>query len=31
MPNGQRGRTAKTRIFRLGDREIITEGLDLSF
>ena len=31
MRNGQRERTAKTRIFRLGDREIITEGLDLSF
>jgi len=31
MQNGQRERSAKTRIFRLGDREIITEGLSLSF
>jgi inward rectifier potassium channel len=31
MRNGQSERTAKTRIVRLGDREIITEGLDLSF
>jgi inward rectifier potassium channel len=31
MQNGQSERTAKARIVRLGDREIITEGLDLSF
>jgi inward rectifier potassium channel len=29
--NGRSERTAKTRTFRLGDREIIAEGLDLSF
>jgi inward rectifier potassium channel len=31
MMNGQHERTAKARIVRLGDREIITEGLQLSF
>jgi inward rectifier potassium channel len=31
MLNGQSERTAKTRIVRLGDREIIAEGLNLNF
>src|SRR5215813_11433618 len=31
MLNGRSERTTKARIVRLGDREIITEGLDLNF
>jgi inward rectifier potassium channel len=31
MMNGQSERTAKPRVVRLGDREIITEGLQLNF
>src|SRR5215475_14613022 len=31
MPNGRSERTTKARIVRLGDREIISEGLDLNF